>query len=319
MRILIVGAGATGGYFGGRLLQHRRDVTFLVREGRAAQLAQYGLTIRSATGDANLPSPPTVLAGDLRAPYDLIVLSCKAYGLEQAMVDMAPAVGPHTAILPLLNGMHQLDLLDARFGADHVLGGQCVIAATLDEHGAVRHLNQSHSLTFGERNGDASERMQRITSTLANCGFDARPSATILQDMWDKWMFLASLAGITCLLRGSVGSIVAAPGGGAAALALLEECRVVAEHAGHAPADATVQRARHVLTETGSSLTASMLRDLQQGHAIEADHVIGDMLARADPQRAAPVLLPVVYAHLKVYEASRVPAADHGERARPRL
>lgn len=308
MRILIVGAGATGGYFGGRLLQHGRDVTFLVREKRAAQLAQHGLSIRSATGDADLPSPPTVLASGLRAPYDLIVLSCKAYGLEQAMADMAPAVGPRTAILPLLNGMRQLDLLDARFGPERVLGGQCVIAATLDERGAIQHLNQSHSLTFGERNGQASERMQEITSALANCGFDARPSSTILQDMWDKWMFLASLAGITCLLRGSVGSITAAPGGSAATLALLEECRAVAEHSGHAPADATVQRARHVLTENGSTLTASMLRDLQQGHAIEADHVIGDMLARAHSQRTAAVLLPVVYAHLKVYEASRASA-----------
>ncbi|HEV2681099.1 MAG TPA: 2-dehydropantoate 2-reductase [Rhodanobacter sp.] len=308
MRILIVGAGATGGYFGGRLLQHGRDVSFLVREQRAAQLAQHGLMIRSATGDALLPSPPTVLAAELREPYDLILLSCKAYGLEQAMTDIAPAAGPDTAILPLLNGMHQLDLLDARFGAERVLGGQCVIAATLDAQGAVRHLNQSHSLSFGERDGSASARMQRVTQSLAYAGFDARPSSTILQDMWDKWVFLASLAGITCLLRGSVGSIAAAPGGSAAALALLEECRAVAERSGHAPGEVTLQRARHVLTEAGSSLTASMLRDLQHGHAIEADHVIGDMLARADRQRGEHSLLAVVYAHLKIYEAGRAHA-----------
>ena len=310
MRILIVGAGATGGYFGGRLLQHGRDVTFLVRGQRAAQLARHGLIIRSATGDAEMPAPPTVLAADLRAPYysmpyDIVLLSCKAYGLEQAMADIAPAVGPDTTILPLLNGIRQLDLLDARFGAQHVLGGQCVIAATLDAQGDVQHLNQSHSLSFGERDGSASERMQRITQSLAGAGFDARPSSTILQDMWDKWVFLASLAGITCLMRGSVGDIIAAPGGSAAALALLEECRAVAERAGHAPGEATLKRARGVLTEAGSSLTASMLRDLQHGHAIEADHVIGDMLARASQQHDAPSLLVLVYAHLKIYEAGR--------------
>ncbi|GAB2559155.1 2-dehydropantoate 2-reductase [Rhodanobacter koreensis] len=308
MRILVVGAGATGGYFGGRLLQHGRDVTFLVREARAEALARHGLVIHSATGDASLPAAPTALARDLRQPYDLILLSCKAYSLEQVMADIAPAVGPHTAILPLLNGMRQLDLLDARFGAEHVLGGQCVIAATLDAQGAVQHLNQSHSLTFGERNGSASERMQRITQTFADAGFDARPSATILQDMWDKWVFLASLAGITCLMRGSVGDIVAAPGGKVATLALLEECRTVAERSGHAPSDAIMQRARSVLTEAGSSLTASMLRDLQHGHAIEADHVIGDMLARAGRQDDARSLLAAVYAHLKVYEAGRARA-----------
>ena len=274
MRILVVGAGAIGGYFGGRLLQHGRDVTFLVREGRATTLARDGLSIRSAMGDVTLPAPPTVLASDLHTSYDLVLLSCKAYGLEQAMVDIAPAIGPQTTILPLLNGMRHLDLLDARFGADHILGGQCVIAATLDSQGVVHHLNQSHSLTFGERDSASSQRMQKITQNLADAGFESCPSGTILQDMWSKWVFLASLAGITCLMRAPIGDIVAAPGGAAVTLRLLEECRAVAERSGHAPGEATLQRARSVLTESGSSLTASMLRDLQQGHAIEADHVI---------------------------------------------
>jgi 2-dehydropantoate 2-reductase len=308
MRILVVGAGAIGGYFGGRLLEHGRDVTFLVREGRATALARTGLAIRSTTGDVTLPAPPTVLASDLHESYDLVLLSCKAYSLEQVMADIAPAIGPQTTILPLLNGVRHLHLLDTRFGADHVLGGQCVIAATLDAQGIVQHLNQSHSLTFGERDGTSSERMHRITQNLKDAGFEARPSDTILQDMWDKWVFLASLAGITCLMRAPVGDIVAASGGTAATLCLLEECRAVAERSGHAPAEATLQRARSVLTETGSSLTASMLRDLQHGHAIEADHVIGDMLARAGEAQGAHSLLAVVYAHLKAYEAGRARA-----------
>ena len=305
MRILIVGAGATGGYFGCRLLQHGRDVTFLVREARAEVLARNGLVIRSITGDANLSAPPTVLARDLRTPYDLVLLSCKAYALEQVMVDIAPAIGPQTAILPLLNGMRHLDLLDTRFGAERVLGGQCVIAATLDAQGIVQHLNQSHSLTFGERDGALSERMQTITQVLTGAAFDARPSQTILQDMWDKWIFLATLAGITCLMRAPVGDIVAAPGGVAATLGLLEECRAVAERSGHALGEATLQRARGVLTEAGSGLTASMLRDLQHSHAIEADHVIGDMLDRSGQSHGDCSLLAVVYAHLKAYEAGR--------------
>lgn len=307
MRILMLGAGATGGYFGGRLLQHGRDVTFLARQRRAQQLARDGLVIRSGSGDADLPPPPTVLAADLRAPYDLILLSCKAYGLQQAMADIAPAVGPQTVILPLLNGMQQLDLLDQRFGAGHVLGGLCFIAATLDGQGVVRHLNDMHGMTFGERDGSTSERMRQISAILVGAGFDARPSQTILQDMWNKWIFLASLAGITCLLRGAIGEIVAAPGGRAAALRLLEECRAVAVHAGQAPAEGTLQRARGMLTESGSTLTASMLRDLQQGYPIEADHVIGDMLARAEAGHVEGSLLSLVYAHLKVYEAGRLP------------
>jgi 2-dehydropantoate 2-reductase len=123
--------------------------------------------------------------------------------------------------------------------------------------------------------------------------------------MWDKWVFLATLAGITCLMRGSVGDIVAAPGGSAAALHLLEDCCAVAERSGHAPGEKTMQRARSALTEAGSTLTASMLRDLQHGHPIEADHIVGDLLARADRSHDAHSLLAIVYAHLKVYEAGR--------------
>jgi 2-dehydropantoate 2-reductase len=307
MRILIVGAGATGGYFGGRLLQHGRDVSFLVRERRAAQLARDGLVIRSPAGDATLPAPPTVLARELgaRGPFDLVVLSCKAYGLAQAIDDVAPAVGPRTAILPLLNGMRHLDLLDARFGADKVLGGQCSIAATLDDDGAIRHLNGMHNLVFGERDGAASERMQAITRVLVGAGFDAHPSDAAVQAMWNKWVFLASLAGITCLMRAPVGDIATAPGGREATLALLEECRATAERAGYAPGADALAHARGMLTDAGSTLTASMLRDLQQGHPIEADHVVGDMLERSGRRPGDGSMLAVAYAHLKAYEAGR--------------
>jgi 2-dehydropantoate 2-reductase len=304
MRILVVGAGATGGYFGGRLLENRQDVTFLVRPARAAKLAETGLTIRSGTGDFHRDAPPTVTAATLDSHYDLILLSCKAYDLDQAISDIAPAVGPNTAILPLLNGMAHMDRLDRRFGADRVLGGQCVIAATVDAQGVVRHLNASHSLTYGERDGSTSARMAAITQAMQGVAFDARASGTILQDMWDKWVFLATLAGITCLMRAAVGDIMQAAGGREATLALLDACRSVAEHAGHAPHESVLAKARGVLTEQGSTLTASMLRDLESGKAVEADHVVGDMLARgAGDADLTP--LHTAYAPLKAYEARR--------------
>ncbi|AIF47406.1 2-dehydropantoate 2-reductase [Dyella japonica] len=303
MRTLVIGAGAIGGYFGGRLLESGEDVTFLVREKRAAQLAEHGLVIRSSLGDATLPNPATMLASELREPHDLILLSCKAYHLPQVIEDMAPAVGPDTVILPVLNGMRHLDLLDARFGAARVLGGQCVIAATLDALGTVRHLNQSHSVTFGERDGSRSERVERILASMSKAKFEPRLSTTILQDMWDKWVFLASLAGITCLMRAPVGDIMVAPGGEQATLQLLEDCRRVARHNGHEPSDAVIARARGVLTEKGSALSASMMRDLEQGGLIEADHVVGDLLARSGAAEDALRMLRTAYAHLKAYEA----------------
>src|SRR3984957_10461359 len=146
MRILVVGAGAIGGYFGGRLLEAGRDVTFLVRPRRQAQLAKTGLIIRSRFGDVTMPAPLPVTADTWHQPFDLILLSCKSYDLESAADSFAPAVGSNTAILPLLNGMGHMDYLGARFGAGAVLGGQCVISVTLDGDGHILHLNNTHFL-----------------------------------------------------------------------------------------------------------------------------------------------------------------------------
>lgn len=308
MKILVVGAGAIGGYFGGRLLEGGQDVTFLVRRARAEALARNGLRIRSAMGDADLAAPPTVQANALSGAFDLIILACKAYHLQQAIDDMAPAVGEQTAILPLLNGMRHLDVLDARFGAAHVLGGQCVIPVTLDAEGVVRHLSTTHGLGFGERDGSRSERIDRMAQAMSQARFDVRPSATILQDMWDKWVFLASLAGITCLMRAPIGDILAAPGGERAILDLIEECRRVAEAQGHAPGEKALQRARTMLTEPGSMLSASMMRDLAQGGEVEADHVIGDLLARGEAAGLELPMLRLAYTHVKAYEARRAKA-----------
>jgi 2-dehydropantoate 2-reductase len=305
MKILVVGAGATGGYFGGRLLQAGRDVAFLVRAKRAAQLAQTGLAIKSPLGDATLAAPPTVLAEELRSPYDLVLLSCKAYDLESAMAAFAPAVGPRTSILPLLNGMRHLDVLDERFGAARVLGGECVIAATLDDAGRVVHLNDSALLVFGERGADSSARVEAIAAAMKDAKFAARASTNIVLEMWEKWVMLAALAGITCLMRAPVGEIVAA-GGATAALALLEECRAVAARAGYPPRSETLDRARAMLTTAGSPLTASMARDIERGARIEADHVLGDLLSRADgaidTERS---VLRLAYTHTKAYESHR--------------
>jgi 2-dehydropantoate 2-reductase len=308
MRVLVVGAGAVGGYFGGRLAQAGRDVTFLVRPRRAAELAGAGLTIRSPKGDVTLRAPATVLAADIAQTFDLVLLSCKAYDLESAAASFTPAVGADTMILPLLNGMKHLDFLDARFGRAKVLGGLCAIAATLDAERAVVHLNNFHSLAFGERDGAMTERIRAVGEVMIGAGYDARASESIVHDMWEKWVLLATLAGATCLMRASVGDIVASPGGRDLVLALFDECGAFAEAAGYAPRAAFLERTRALLTEPGSSFTASMLRDIEGNGPIEADHVLGDLLRRRHAARThagGPSVLEIAYAHLKAYEARR--------------
>ena len=278
MRILVIGAGAVGGYFGGRLLQAGRDVTFLVRPGRAAQLARFGLVIKSPVGDVTLPSPPTVQAGALREPYDLILLSCKAYDLDPAVTAFAPAVGAGTAVLPLLNGLRHLDVLGRAFSAEKILGGQCVFAASvaLDPEGAVVHSQPFAALTFGELRGGGSERARAILAELEGATFEVRASDTILLDMWEKWVMLSALAGATTLMRAAIGEICAAPGGRDFILGLLEECRGIATAGGYAPRPAFLEKTRAMLTTAGSTFTASMFRDIERKARIEADHVIGD-------------------------------------------
>jgi 2-dehydropantoate 2-reductase len=302
MRILVVGAGAIGGYFGGRMLAAGRDVTLLVRPRRAGLLAENGLNIKSPVGDVSIPSPPTVTADRIAGPFDMILLSCKAYDLDSAIDDIAPAVGPETAIVPMLNGMRHLDLLDARFGAARVLGGQCAIATTLAEDGTIRHLAAGHALGFGERDGTMSARVRAIDEQMQGCGFDARASETVLLDMWEKWCMLASIAGMTSLMRAPVGDIVAG-GGTDLMLQIFAENCAVAARAGQTPRPAYLERVRGMLTTPGSLFTASMMRDVVAGADVEADHVIGDLLSRAAPGEAP--LLGVAYVHLKTYQARR--------------
>jgi 2-dehydropantoate 2-reductase len=310
MRVLVVGAGAIGGYFGGRLVEIGRDVTFLVRPKRAAKLAETGLTIESPKGDFHEAAPQTVTAAALRQPFDLIILSCKAYDLGSALDDLAPAVGSETAILPLLNGMKHLDQLDQRFGAEHVLGGQCAISTTLDAEGRILHLNEMQALTYGERSGERTARIEAVAELFAGANFQARLSPAILQEMWDKWVFIAAGAGITCLMRAAVGDIMAA-GAGDLTAGLFDEAAGIAAASGFPLQDAVLARGKANFTTPGSRIMASMLRDIERGGAIEADHIIGDLLSRA--KQPNPLgLLRIVYAHLKAYEARRAFEAAKG-------
>jgi 2-dehydropantoate 2-reductase len=305
MRILVVGAGAIGGYFGGRMLQSGADVTFLVRPRRAAELADAGLVIKSPLGDITLKNPPTLQADRLKEKFDLVLLSCKAFDLDDAMTSFAPAVGPDTAILPLLNGMRHLDLLDQRFGRERVLGGLCAIAVTLNERREVVHLQPMQSLTFGERDGAMSDRVRAIAKVMDKANFGAKTSDSITLEMWEKWVFLASLAAATCLMRASVGHILASPGGKDFILGMLDECSAVASAEGHAPRAPYLERIRGMLTAEGSQMTASMFRDIKAGAPVEADHVIGDLIARADAAKVPAPKLRTAYTHLKAYEQQR--------------
>ncbi len=302
MRILIAGAGSTGGYFGARLDQAGRNVAFLVRPGRAAQLRQDGLRIVSPHGNVTI-APRLLVADAITEPFDVIILAVKAYALEQVVNDLAPAVGPETMIVPLLNGMRHIDMLTSRYGDAPVLGGVCVVSTMLDPQGRIVQLADMQEIAYGERNGQVSPRLRALDDVMQGAGFNTRLSETITQDMWEKWVLLATTGGLTCLLRGNVGEIEAVPNGAELALRFLKETTSIAAGSGYPPRDAFSARSRRMLTTKGSNFASSMYRDMQSNAPVEVDHILGDMLTRARDLNLATPLLEAAVAQLRIYQS----------------
>jgi 2-dehydropantoate 2-reductase len=302
MRLLVVGAGSTGGYFGGRLAQAGRDVTFLVRPARAERLRANGLQIVSPHGDVTL-TPKLVTAGAIEAPYDAVLLTVKAFSLDAALDDLAPAVGPETMILPVLNGMKHVDTLIARFGRQAVAGCVCKVATVVDDQGRIVQLNKLQDLAYGEMNGLPSARTDALDKVMRGAGFDARLSRAIELEMWQKWVLLATLGGICCLMRGSIGEVEAVSGGAEFSLAFLDEVISVVTAAGHAPTEAFAAATKATITQKASPLTSSMYRDLLKLSSVEADQILGDLLARGRTLGVSTPLIAAAFTHLSVYQA----------------
>jgi 2-dehydropantoate 2-reductase len=303
LRILVVGAGAVGGYFGARLAQAGRDVTFLVRRNRAEALGRTGLQVESPLGDFTV-QPNLVTADQLNSAYDVVLVSLKGYSLAAALDDFAPAVGDQTLILPVLNGMRHMELLATRLSEARLLGGVCVIAAVLED-GKVRQLAPMQQIRYGELDGAVTDRIRALDAAMQGVGFDAAISTHIVEDMWDKWVLLASLGAATCLLGGSVGAIAAVPDGVAVARSILQACCGIAAAWGHEPSAAFRAQALATITQAGSPLTSSMYRDMQAGVDVEVEPILGDLIARGRKRGIDAALLDAAAVRLRVYAAAR--------------
>jgi 2-dehydropantoate 2-reductase len=304
-KILVLGAGGVGGYYGGRLVEGGgAEVTFLLRPGRRAQIDRDGLRVRSPLGDINR-SVATASTEELTPQFDFILLACKAYDLDSAMAAIAPAVDVNATVVPLLNGLAHFDRLDARFSRDRVMGGTVMINALLDAEGIVHHTDPLQRFFFGERDGSKSRRAETLAEALKPTKIDWEHSDDILRNLWEKLTFLSVLAAATCLFRANVGEINKAPGGRELMEQALDANVKIATLEGHPPRNEVIDFARKRLTDPGGSWSASMLRDVEIGSRTEADHIIGWMLDRGRAHGIDVPLLSVAYTHLKAYEARR--------------
>jgi 2-dehydropantoate 2-reductase len=302
MRILVLGAGGIGGYFGGRLAAAGVDVRFLLRPSRAELLARHGLVITSPLGDLRIPVETLTQA---TSPFDAVLLACKAYDLDAAMDAIAPAIGPSTSVLPLLNGVRHFDVLDARFGRERVLGGLCHISVTMNAAGEIEHLGKLQRFVLGARTPGQADAAAALHQVLERGGFKPVLSAAIAQEIWEKFAFIATYAGMTTRMRAPIGAIVAAEEGEAITREMLAECAATATAAGYAPRPAAMTQMLSSLTERGSTGTASMLRDMARHGPTEHEHIIGDMLTRARAAGVPSPLLRVSLANMQAYATMR--------------
>ena len=304
MRILVVGAGATGGYFGARLAQAGLDVAFLVRAQRAQQLKRDGLQIISPHGDLTL-KPQLLQAHELSQPFDLIILSVKSFALNQAMDDIAPAVGEQTMIMPILNGMQHIATLRQRFGEARIVGGLCKIIATLNDQQQIVQMTPLHQLIYGEFSGEMTPRIEQLDRLLRQANIEAQLSDNVQRDLWEKWLFLASLGAVCCLMRGDTAQVMAAPQGEQLIGALFAEVLATLVASGYEDRPAVTARLLESLCQADKPMTSSMYRDLMQGNAIEAQQIIGDLVGRAQRHSVPTPLLSATWTQLNVWQQQR--------------
>jgi 2-dehydropantoate 2-reductase len=304
-KILVLGAGGIGGYFGGRLVESGADVTFLVREGRSKLLSEQGLQIESPFGNAQL-AVKTVAAPDVAPIYDAVILTCKAYDLDAAIVAIAPAVAPTGYVLPFLNGIAHIDVLNQRFGQHRVLGGTAKIQSTVMPNGAIRQFNDWRTLTFGEQSGEMTERVRTLEALFAAAKVvEAFAVTDIVQRMWEKLVHLSTAATMTCLMRANVGEIVRTANGRELFLDQLQCGAAIAAANGHAPSDEFMKSWEKTFSQQDSQYSTSMLRDIERGGATEVEHILGFMLNKAREANIAHRTLLLAYTHIKAFDQRR--------------
>jgi 2-dehydropantoate 2-reductase len=304
MKILVLGAGAIGGYYGGRLLEAGADVTFLVRPSRREILQRDGLRIRSQFGDFTA-HPKTVIQSELKGDWDVVLLTSKAYDLESAIEAIKPAVGANTAVLPLLNGIAHIGRLNSEFGSDRVLGGLAKIVATVDSDGVIQHLNDWRYIKFGEQNGEMSERVLRLQAAFPKNSVIATALPNVLADMWEKIVHLSTVATVTTLMRASVGEIASVEGGTETLNKVLLISSEIAAREGFPMKKEFLEEFHALFQDKTSPYVPSILRDIEKHSAIEGDHIIGYMLDRARAHDLDSTIHQLAFINLQAYDVRR--------------
>ncbi|WP_099303754.1 ketopantoate reductase family protein [Bacillus sp. Marseille-P3800] len=304
MRILTVGAGGVGGYFGARLAEKGEDVTFLVREKKKARLLETGLTVESIHGNIEL-TPSLLTTSEYAEPFDLVLFTTKSYQLQQAIEDVRPFVGEHTLLLPLLNGVAHYEILDQAF-KHNVIGGLCFIESAVDSDDTILQTSQVHRLVYGSRTEKQEQAVEKLHAHLSGTKAEFTLSTNVEQEIWHKYLFITVASGITTLFRSSIGPIRELEEGKTFIRKLLTECTAIMKAEGAPLSPTIISDHMHTFESVGFGMKSSMLRDMERQSTTEAHHLQGYLVEKGLKHDIEPPSLLAVFTNLRLYENQRL-------------
>jgi 2-dehydropantoate 2-reductase len=304
VRIVVVGAGAIGGYVAARMIEAGLDVTLLVREGRKRQLEHTGLSVISPCGDCVF-RPPLLVSGEEGGPYDMLIVASKAYGLEELLEQSRPYLHENTVILPFLNGMKHMEQIAEAYPGQPLLGGVARIETTLGEDGTIHHLGAYHYFTYGAYLNLTEERYEEIRGILSTVPLLTEKS-DIRKDLWEKYAFINVLSGLTTLYQATVGEIRETGVGMTLFKQAFAETIQVIQCAGGTLSEELADKQFRVVEGMSARTTSSMMRDLSKGLPTEYLHIQGYLIELAHRQGCSVPLLEIIFGRLEVYEKQRL-------------
>lgn len=301
MKIAVVGAGGVGGYFGARLAAAGEDVTFIARGPHLEAMGKAGLVVRSPRGDLHLQPVRATRDPAAVGPVDLIIIAVKLWSTEEAVESAKPLLGPHTGVISFQNGVDAVDILIRRLGRDHAMGGVAHIAAMIEAPGVIRHNGTMAKLTFGELDGAPSPRAKAFLEACTRAGIEAYLSGHIQRAIWEKFVFLVGLSGMTCLTRMPIGPIREDPLTREMLRDVMSEVVAVARARGiELPAD-TVDRQMQFTDRLPQNMVSSMLGDLRRGNRLEVEWLSGAVVRQGQEAGVPTPLNRAIYAALKLH------------------
>ena len=304
MRVLVLGAGAVGGYFGGRMAEAGMDVTFLVREKKKRKLEKKGLIIKSPKGDF-ASSPNLVTINKLESIYDVILFTNKAYDLDEILRPPFP-VKDGAIIIPLLNGYAHMEQLRNKFPKARLFGGIAHIFSTLNEEGEIHHFNDIHSLTFGHLSKADETVGRRFFDSCSSANFSIKYSDNIIVDLWHKWVLITTVAGATTLFNATIGEIASTEHGISFITALHDECINIAKSEKIQLRDDDLAQQRRFLSDKESTWNSSMRRDMANKSKIECAHIFLELIKISDKNNILCPSLKTVMINSEIYMNSLV-------------